>query len=136
MNLHSLWHRLHVSRWHTNAHMHRCGDTTAAHSARMATLALRLWPGDLELCAACVVHDAGEWATGDAPWDAKRSSPMLKAISDKREADAIDSMGLDGYDTHDPRVTLLDRLDAYAMAALHRPDQLEAQEWSEARAEI
>lgn len=136
MTLFEFWRCTHGRRWHQNPDLDHTGDVTHGHSARVALMALHLWPGDKALAAACVVHDAGEWATGDIPYDAKQKSPMFKAMSEKMEHAAIDVMGLEGHDITDPRVKLLDRLDTYLWNATKTPWLLRTPEWIAAAVDI
>lgn len=135
MNLRPLWHSLHVRRWHTNPHLQHTHDTTTAHSARMAVLALRIW-GDTDLACACLVHDVGECFTGDLPWTFKRSSPAVAHDLAIEESAAIRGLKLSDWLSDDPRVKLLDRVDAYLWMQLHRPDLMETPDWIAARQEI
>ena len=135
MNLRTLWQSLHVRRWHTNAELGHTHDTTTAHSARLAVLALRLWPGDDALAVACIKHDLGEAASGDVPWLAKRQPPDLAAASATAEEEWLRAAKL-GDLPDDWRVKLLDRIDAYLWCQLHRPDLMERADWIEARQDI
>jgi 5'-deoxynucleotidase YfbR-like HD superfamily hydrolase len=55
-----------VARYHQyGPHL---AQSVAAHSWGVATLALHLWPDcSRELLIACIMHDVGEYATGDIP---------------------------------------------------------------------
>lgn len=130
MTLFEYWRKLHGRGWHQNPDMDHTGDVTHGHAARVALMALRLWPDDLALCAACVAHDAGEWIAGDVPMDAKQRSPMLRGMVKTLEAQALTDMGLIGHDTTDPRVKMLDRLDRYLWTATKAPWLLHTDEWN------
>jgi hypothetical protein len=133
MTLYEYWRRLHGRGWHQNPDLDHTGDVTHGHAARVALMALRLWPDDLALCAACVAHDAGEWIAGDVPMDAKQRSAQLRSLVERLEAQAITDMGLGGHDTTSPRVKVLDRLDRYLWTATKTPWVLITPEWVSAR---
>lgn len=119
-----------VRRWHTNPHLGHTVDTVGAHSARMAIMAMQLWPGCEKLVAACLTHDLGEFASGDIPCGAKN-----KAVAD----DVADDWSLDhGLMSHiapgvitRQRLKFLDRLDAYLWARLHAPYVLQEKAWQD-----
>jgi 5'-deoxynucleotidase YfbR-like HD superfamily hydrolase len=126
-----------VRRWHCNPHLSHTVDLVAAHSGRMGIMALEIFGRDAsrELLAACLVHDLGEWATGDIPFDAKRD-PDLRDASDRLEATALADMGLlfDLSARDARRLKYLDRLDAYLWAQHHAPQLLTRQDWRDQRA--
>jgi 5'-deoxynucleotidase YfbR-like HD superfamily hydrolase len=108
-------------RWHTNPHLGHTGDTLASHGGRMAVLALMLWPEpDANLLAQCVTHDLGEYKTGDTPWNAPKNR--------QGEFDALKAMGM-YYVKLDPRLKLLDMLDAYLWARHHAPHLMGHKDW-------
>lgn len=119
-----------VRRWHTNPHLGHTVDTVGAHSARMAVMAMMLWPGQWRLIDACLTHDLGEIASGDIPWGARN----------KGEADDVaDDWSLDYglmYHIGLPITSVtylkfLDRLDAYLWARLHAPHVLQEKAWQD-----
>lgn len=134
-----------VMRWHacTSLTLQRSGDTTDAHSARMARMALWLWPdASRDLLAAIVCHDVGEGGpggTGDVPgpskvgaygdaiierqWEVEDERGILRLMVDLPVSDAI-------------RLRFLDRLDAYRFAASVAPWELSGDGWPEARARL
>lgn len=121
------WHSGHSAPW-----LARSGDTTGWHGARMAALALRIWPdASRSLIAACITHDLGEIAAGDVPADAKRRDETLRATLDRLEEAALDAMGLRfGLCAQDRRrLKFLDRLDAYLWAQHNAPSLLTRQDW-------
>jgi len=133
------WYATLTSRWHAGDSapwLAQSGDTVGAHGARMAVLARRLWrDASPELIWACIAHDLGEVATGDAPLAAK-SDPALKAALDRLEAAALADMGIDMplSDLDKRRLKYLDRLDAYLWAQHNAPHLLERDDWRDARA--
>ena len=132
------WYATLTPRWHAGNSapwLARSGDTVGAHGARMAVLARRLWAdASPALIWACIAHDLGEMATGDAPLTAK-SDPELKATLNRLEVKALADMGiviaLSRLDRD--RLKYLDRLDAYLWAGLHAPHLLDRDEWRQAK---
>jgi 5'-deoxynucleotidase YfbR-like HD superfamily hydrolase len=123
-----------VARWHAGSSapwLSRSGDTVAAHGARMAALALRIWPdASRSLIAACITHDLGEYAAGDAPAHAKRDA-TLAATLDRIEGQALEAMGM-AIPLHAPdarRLKFLDRLDAYLWAQHNAPQIIARDDW-------
>ena len=108
-----------VRRWHTNPHMSHTVDPVGYHSARMAVLALTLWPGRHDLVAGCLTHDLGECASGDIPWGGDKST--ADEVADNWSV----NVGLDHHLDLGPmdirRLKFLDRLDAYLWARHHQP---------------
>lgn len=137
MSLLTVWHATFVRRWHKSHDFYDTGDMQHGHAGRMAVMAQYLWPDDLTLCAACILHDMGEG--GGGPGDicglAKAKSPALRQAANDMEMENILALGLPQYHD-DPRVHLLDRLDAYLWAIHHKPWKRDTPEWCEAYAEI
>lgn len=134
-----------VMRWHacTSMTLQRSGDCTDAHSARMARLALWLWPdASRDLLAAIVCHDVAEGGpggTGDVPGPSKEGfyAETIRA----RQMDVEDERGItrlmDAMSGADAtRLRFLDRLDAYRWAAAVAPWEMGDDDWPEARAEL
>ena len=134
-----------VMRWHacTSLTLQRSGDTTDAHSARMARMALWLWPdASRDLLAAIMFHDVAEGGpggTGDVPSHSKEGA-YLSAILE-RQRDVEDGRGigrlwdaLSGADA--ARLRFLDRLDAYRWAAAVAPWEMDDDDWLGARARL
>lgn len=120
------WHAGHSAPWLASS-----GDTVAAHGARMVSLALRLWPdASRNLIAACVTHDLGEIATGDAPTHAKADATLAGAL-DRLEDATLHAMGMHIPLSADDRRRLkfLDRLDAYLWAQHHAPALMGRNDW-------
>lgn len=131
-----------VMRWHacTSITLRRSGDCTDAHAARMARMALWLWPdASRELLAAIVMHDVAEGGpggTGDVPSHSKEGE-YGNAV-DERQMDVEEDRGiaaiLDALPVPDRgRMYFLDRLDAYRWAASVAPWELGGDGWPEAR---
>lgn len=131
------WRVSFVRRWHTNPDLCHTLDPVAAHSGHMGILALDIWGKDAsrELLAACLVHDLGEWASGDIPFPAK-TDPELREAADRLEVTALADMGLlyDLSERDTRRLRYLDRLDAYLWAQHHNPGILDRDGWPEALA--
>ena len=134
-----------VNRWHasTSITLRRSGDCTDAHSARMARMALWLWPdASRDLLAAIAVHDVAEGGpggTGDVPSHSKEGA-YLSAILE-RQWELEDQRGiaclLDALSEEDEaRLHFHDRLDAYRWAAAVAPWEMGDDDWPEARASL
>lgn len=131
-----------VMRWHacTSLTLQRSGDTTDAHAARMARMALWLWPdASLELLAAILTHDVSEGGpggTGDVPAHSKGGMYGDAIIDRQLEVEkerGIDHL-MDARSLLDAdRMHFLDRLDAYRFAAAIAPGEMEGDRWPEAR---
>lgn len=132
-----------VMRWHasTSRALQRSGDTTDAHAARMARMALWLWPdASRELLAAIVCHDTAEGGpggTGDVPGPSKHGAYGAAVLERQRgldESRGVERLmsALDGHGAI--RLHFLDRLDAYRFAAAVAPWELGDDGWPEARA--
>ena len=132
MRLPALWRAMHLNRWHKNPDLRNINDDVMAHSARMGVLALRLWPGDQALACACLTHDLGEMAAGDMCGAFKRDNPELQALLELAEAAAVAAMGFAPAPA-DPRLDMLDKLDAYLTAQLHAPHIMDRPDWVFAR---
>lgn len=131
-----------VMRFHasTSITLRRSGDCTDAHAARMARMALWLWPdASRDLLAAIVYHDVGEGGpggTGDVPGPSKEGA-YGGAIAE-RQWEVEEERGiarlmavLSGDDA--TRLRFLDRLDAYRFAAAVAPWEMGGEYWPEAR---
>lgn len=118
-----------VRRWHTNHHLSHTGDNLGAHGGRMALLArLVFHTPSYRLLMACVLHDLGEYVTGDPPYNAPG-----KEAKHVQETKALLSMGLPSVldDEDVPRLKLLDNLDAYLWALTHKPSLKYQEDWRE-----
>lgn len=140
-SVHETWMANFVRRWHSNAHMNHTTDYISAHSNRMATLILKLWPDcSKELLAAVITHDLGERRVGDFPYDFKKKNPSLAREIGEMESAAREAfMGIDWEaqltEEEYKKFKLVDRLDSHLFMLLHNPalhptkpwqDQLEA----------
>lgn len=116
-------------RWHTNEHLSHTVDPVGYHGGRMAILALMFWPDcGKELIADCVIHDLGEYRTGDIPFGAPNKDNYA-------EMDAIQDMGFNYFGMY-PRLKFIDSLDAYLWAQHHAPWVLVSEDWNEQREKI
>lgn len=131
-----------VMRWHacTSIALQRSGDTTDAHSARMARMALWLWQdASREMLAAIMFHDVAEGGpggTGDVPGPSKEGDYGGAIINRQWEVEEDRGISrlmavLSGADA--TRLRFLDRLDAYRWAAAVAPWELSGDGWPEAR---
>ena len=131
------WLATFTRRWHANPDLSHTSDPVGYHGARMAILAIHLWPdASRDLLISCLTHDLGESVTGDIPWPAKNTSPYLKQELDAMEADAMAEMGMCfslGLGIEYRRLKYLDRLDAYLWAMHHKPKLRKRKEWRNAR---
>jgi 5'-deoxynucleotidase YfbR-like HD superfamily hydrolase len=96
-----------VRRWHTH---HAMQQTNADHAWGVALIIMLFYeeqemaePGNLPtfktepssaLMQAAILHDAGEYITGDMPTTSKSRSPNLKAAMVDAEESALSEMGL------------------------------------------
>lgn len=127
------WNAGHTLRWHANSchALQRSGDTVSAHSGRMAVLAVQLWPADAALIAGCLVHDLPEAYVGDVPGPVKRDNPDLYAALTAAEGRIADQYGWQCADM--PRLSFLDRFDAYLWMLHIAPEQARNRDWSQCR---
>lgn len=134
-----------VMRWHANPSitLQRSGDTTDAHAARMARMAIWLWPdASRELLAAIMFHDVAEGGpggTGDVPGPSKEGAYAGAIVERQWEVEEERGIArliaaLSGEDAH--RLYFLDRLDAYRWAASVAPWEMGDDDWLEARVEL
>lgn len=132
-----------VMRWHacTSMTLRRSGDCTDAHSARMARMALWLWPdASRDLLAAIMFHDVAEGGpggTGDVPSHSKEGAYLSAILERQRDVDEDRGIGrlwdaLSGADA--ARLRFLDRLDAYRWAAAVAPWELSDADWLKSHA--
>lgn len=134
-----------VMRFHacTSITLQRSGDTTDAHAARMARMALWLWPdASRDLLAAIVFHDVAEGGpggTGDVPGPSKEGAYAAAIL--ERQLEIEDERGiahllssLSGEDAI--RLRFLDRLDAYRFVSAVDPRALLSDGWPEARVRL
>jgi len=136
-DLFTVWRATFVRRWHKSPDFYDSGDMQHGHAGRMAVMSLWLWPDDYELAAACVLHDMGEG--GEGPGDvcglSKARAPRWAARAAQQEQIAYSGLGLPAVQP-DSRVRLLDRLDAYLWAMLHKPWLGGLAKWEDAAADI
>jgi hypothetical protein len=132
-----LWASGFVNRWHTfpDPRLRNAGDTTAAHSWRVAMLVFRLFQfvrmddkAMLQNIMVALLHDTHEVVTGDIPYSAKRASPALRAEEERVGARWLEERGVLPFDMT-PEVKLCDRLDSYLLAAVNAPDILDQDAW-------
>ena len=132
-----------VMRWHacTSITLRRSGDCTDAHAARMARMALWLWPdASRDLLAAIAIHDVAEGGpggTGDVPSHSKQGAYGGAIAGRQRDLEWERGLYHLMYElSRDDaaRLRFLDRLDAYRWAASVAPWEMGGDGWPEARA--
>jgi len=130
-----LWASGFVNRWHSNPdpRLRNSGDTTAAHSQRVATLVALLTAAKLDDVLAALWHDAPEVFVGDAPGPAKRAFPNLQAALDHADEVWWKALGWERAPRTDGIVALCDKLDAYLFVRDVAPDRIFSGEWTSAR---
>ena len=133
--LHDTWRATFVRRWHCNVDMNHVEDFTSSHSARMATLVLRLWPNcRKELLAALITHDIGERKVGDFPYDFKRANPGLAAqIGDMEDVAVVNFVGKNWVgeltEGEHRMLKLVDRLDSHLLVLMRNPALAATRAW-------
>ena len=119
------------------AYMAHVTDHITAHSGRMATLALLFWPdASRDLLVKCIVHDLGEFATGDvsSPEKDRMSDAEREALNERerqarlRLAAVFEGPVLTLRDH--ARFRFLDRYDAYLIAQVNMPHQMDTTGWA------
>ena len=120
-----------VRRWHNNPDLSHYTDHTAAHSGRMAVIAVRI--GWHDILAAIITHDAGEIDCGDMPYPVKKANPELASELSALELCSRFYMGIFVHTTKDQerRIKFLDKLDAYYFAMHYSPHLKDTVEWSD-----
>lgn len=132
-----------VNRWHANKWpaLRNSGDTTDAHSNRMAKMALHLWGEDAsrELLAAIAFHDdseGGPGGSGDVPGPIGGTS-LGHAVKEhqilQEEGRGTVYLLRELSNTDAVRLRFLDRLDAYRWVALVEPRALADDGWPECK---
>lgn len=126
-----LWKSGCVKRWHCNLdhRLRESGDTTGAHSQRMAMLLLMLHPLPSAHLISCVItHDSQEILTGDLPATAKKGAIGL--VMAEYERQVSEHFALPVPSEKDKKwVDLCDKLDAVLWVKEHAPYLLVANEW-------
>lgn len=128
-----LW-RGDVNRWHShpNRKLRNSGDTVHAHAARCCILLLDLHPNpSAALLSACLMHDAAEGWTGDAPYEAKQRWPMLADALEWAETEVEAQQGIPTPVDQVDRdwIKLVDRLDAYLWMLDCAPEEAASLAW-------
>lgn len=140
MTLRAIFEASLVNRWHCNAcaALRNSGDTTGAHSGRVARLVMRLWPDQAFLVFAALVHDDGEGGPGgigDLDGLGKRGlDPDLRHALERVERAARAALwgddALSFLDERDAqRLKFVDLLDAFMWAQHHAPEAVKSPEW-------
>ena len=139
-DLASLWRACRVRRWHTNTELAGTDDRVDGHSGRVARIILLLnWQPSAALIKAALIHDDGEWGTGDIARPVKaalrRSEPAawerFEACEDEclahvwRAFPALD-------EAEAIWLRFADRLDAY-LWAMHHGAKLDRNGWPQDR---
>lgn len=116
-----------VTRWHSNPDMAWTGQTNAEHSYGVAVLAIGLFPDDVELLRAAILHDAPESGVGDLSGKSKRDNPELKAAYAAVEARRCEELGISWESSQ--RLKLCDQLETYLYVAHRNPRLLKTDDW-------
>jgi len=129
----SLWRSGFVNRWHANPdhRLRNSGDTTAAHSQRVAVLMMQLFGSEVDAqdVRYALLHDAPECETGDMP----RGCGAKEALRSAEENwFGRHDMALSG----DWAIKLCDSLDAILFCHLVAPDLLARDDWRAHIAEV
>jgi len=113
-----LWRSGFVNRYHCHPHpvLRNSHDLTDAHSARMVKLLMILFPEYIEtLSVPIIMHDAGEFLSGDSPYKAKVEFPPLKSGVQEVEDYQIDlfyeSISLSEFEMNQEQKDILKLLD-------------------------
>lgn len=121
-----------VNRWHmSDSHaLRNSGDTNAAHTGRMATMAsLHHQKPTAALYEAILHHDAPEKYLGDPGHNVKVGT-YGTAYTEAETAIIAEHGFFTAITEHDARwLKFLDRLDAYLFTKAVDPSQLELPEW-------
>lgn len=125
------WHAAFVRRWHTHEAFAAAGDSVGAQVARVAALALELWPDDAALLRWVVLHTAAEAVLGDPPETARLRFPDIeRAWSEaRREVNAAAGIVPPADAVPQERAAFCDLLDLVIWMRRQRPDMAEADEW-------
>lgn len=132
-NLISVWRSGRVRRWHTHAYLSDTNDRTDGHSARVTIMALWLRPQmPREALISALLHDSGEYRTGDWGYDFKAANPDMRQQCSLMELEAVECLGF-----HVPVVSseyqmlikMCDWLDSWIWAAHHEPHIVQRSDW-------
>jgi 5'-deoxynucleotidase YfbR-like HD superfamily hydrolase len=129
-----------VQRWHTDARLAPKGQNLGHHQWGVATLILTLHPNpSRSLMLAALTHDAGEFLTGDHPYEFKCLYPALAAQVEQAEADERDDMlgfRLEIDETEQAWLEMCDRLESVLYVSVHDADRLRQEDWMKVRNQI
>lgn len=111
-------------RYHANPDMNHLGQTTADHSWGMIAMLFYLHPNPSpNLIGYITFHDSEERWIGDVPFPFKRAAPDLAKQHEAVGQIICREMGIPHYTITEEEaqwVKLLDRLEAYQFAKLHK----------------
>lgn len=138
-NLELSWRASLVTRWHQNPDLNHTTDYTCGHSARVQLLILCLtqYPS-AELMRAALLHDLGEYFTGDIARPTKTKYPTFSAeLAEMEQQAVIDNLGFEIpalSEFEQKLLNLADKLDAYLWALHHNPAvAIIAEDWKASR---
>lgn len=129
------WYAAFVRRWHSGEaapFLGHTGDTVGYHGARMAILAIHIFPdASAALIRACITHDLGEYIAGDMAYPVKVRNPQAAAALACIEEQCLHEMGMHvSLSPEDGRcMKFLDFLDAYLWAQHHAPQLMAQPGW-------
>jgi 5'-deoxynucleotidase YfbR-like HD superfamily hydrolase len=125
-----------VQRWHTHPVLARTGQTLGHHQWGVATIIAALHPApSAALIMSAIWHDAGEFVSGDMPYDAKRGNITLSYELGKVEDRARRKLtgSRQSLDDDDKAwLELADRLEAYLYVQVVEPRLLDSNDWIDA----
>jgi len=126
-----------VQRWHQNPELAHTGQTLGHHQWGCAMLLAQLHPApSTALLLATLMHDVGEYATGDMSYTSKMDHPELAdALGDveEKEARRITGHTFALSETDKLWIKLVDRLESYMYVKTREPRLLEQPDWIECR---
>jgi 5'-deoxynucleotidase YfbR-like HD superfamily hydrolase len=126
-----------VQRWHQNPEMAHTGQTLGHHQWGCAMLLAQLHPGpSTALLLATLMHDVGEYATGDMSYTAKQKHVELAvALAKVEHAEAERITEHSFVLTNEDRrwLRLVDRLESYLFVKTREPRLLDQPDWIECR---
>lgn len=128
------WRAGRVRRWHTNPHLSRTDDYVDGHAARVAVIAMTLYPEiSRDGIIFALTHDHGEHAVGDMSYMVKIAKPEIAAELEEMEDSERAEMGFGSLEDEKERkiVKLSDWLDAWLWMFHHEPHLAGRKDWAQ-----